>query len=125
MSGGKGFDRPAAQYDAVADSYARLVAPRYAPIAALLHTAIGPVTPRSRVVELAAGTGALTRLVAPRVLAQDGDYIAVDVSEGMLRQARAVVEQTRSQLYPTLSANASVRRTGRGSGSGSGGTIES
>ena len=92
MSGGKGLDRPAAQYDAVADSYARLVAPRYAPIAALLHTAIGPVAPRSSVVELAAGTGALTRLVAPRVLAQDGDYIAVDISAGMLRQARAVVD---------------------------------
>jgi NodT family efflux transporter outer membrane factor (OMF) lipoprotein len=42
-------------------------------------------------------------------------------NEAAFRQARAVVEQTRSQLYPTLSANASVRRTGRGSGSGSGG----
>ena len=30
--------------------------------------------------------------VAPRMLAQDGDYIAVDISAGMLRQARAVVD---------------------------------
>ena len=89
VSGGKGLDGPAAQYDAVADSYARLVAPRYAPIAALLHTAIGPVAPRSSVVEFAAGTGALTRLVAPRVLAQDGDYIAVDISAGCFAKRAA------------------------------------
>ena len=88
MSGSK--DVP--QYDAVADAYAGLVAPRYAPIAALLDTAVGPITPRSTVVELAAGTGALTRLVAPRVLAQGGAYLAVDISAGMLHQARAVVD---------------------------------
>jgi SAM-dependent methyltransferase len=80
------------QYDAVAHAYARLVAPRYAPIAALLDAAVGSVAAGSIVVELAAGTGALTSRVAPRVLAKDGRYVAVDISAGMLRQARAVVD---------------------------------
>ena len=39
-------------------------------------------------------------------------------NEAAFRQARAVVEQTRSELYPTLAANVSVRRTGGGSGGG-------
>jgi SAM-dependent methyltransferase len=44
------------------------------------------------VVELAAGTGALTRLLAPRVLATSGTYLAVDISVEMLRQARATLD---------------------------------
>jgi SAM-dependent methyltransferase len=84
-------NRPAAQYDQVAEQYARLVAPRYTAIAALLDAAVGPVASGSTVVELAAGTGTLTRLLAPRLIAADGAYVALDISIEMLRQARETV----------------------------------
>lgn len=80
------------QYDAVADDYARLVAPKYAPVAALVADRVvsRELRPTS-VVELAAGTGALTRLLAPRLL-PTADYLAVDISPEMLRNARQVVD---------------------------------
>lgn len=70
------------QYDPVAEQYARLIAPRYAAIARLVADVAAP-RPDARVVELAAGTGALTRLLAPLVLAR-GTYVAVDASPAML-----------------------------------------
>jgi SAM-dependent methyltransferase len=76
----------------VAEAYARLVAPRYAAIAALLDAAAGPIAAGSTVVELAAGTGTLARLLAPRVLAAEGAYVAVDISAEMLRQAHGTVD---------------------------------
>lgn len=92
------------QYDSVADDYARLIAPKYAPIAAL---AADRVTSRggrpASVVELAAGTGTLTRLLAPWVLGS-GDYLAVDISPEMLRNARATVDPRVSLLVADLAA---------------------
>ena len=41
-------------------------------------------------------------------------------SEASFRQARALVAEARSGLFPTLSASASARRTGSGGGGGSG-----
>jgi SAM-dependent methyltransferase len=73
------------QYDPVAAQYARLIAPRYAPIAALVADVADPA-PDADVVELAAGTGALTRLLAPLVVDR-GSYVALDVSPAMLAEA--------------------------------------
>lgn len=91
ISGGP-VNQGAAQYDAVAQAYAQLVAPRYQPIAALLKDAVGQMVPRLTVIELAAGTGTLTRLLAPAVLAAAGEYVGVDISEQMLRQARGTLD---------------------------------
>jgi SAM-dependent methyltransferase len=77
-------------YDAVAGQYARLIAPKYEPIAELAAGRADP-EPAARIVELAAGTGALTRLLAPCVLPAGG-YLAVDVSAPMLDHARATVD---------------------------------
>jgi SAM-dependent methyltransferase len=74
------------QYDAVAESYDRLVRPRYESIAALVvrrvHELLEPTG--SDVVELAAGTGALTHQLAPGT----GTYRATDISPGMLAAGR-------------------------------------
>lgn len=74
------------QYDAVADDYDRLVRPRYDAIAGLVVDLAREVTDvrRAHVVELSAGTGALTHQLAP--LARS--YVATDVSEPMMAVAR-------------------------------------
>lgn len=78
------------QYDSVAVDYARHVAPKYTSIARLVAAAASPAR-SDHVVELAVGTGALTQLVAPAVLAH-GRYVAVDVSPGMLSVAKGLVD---------------------------------
>lgn len=80
-----------AQYDAVADRYAQLIAPRYQPIAQLVADHARPAA-TARVVEFSAGTGALTRLLAPRVVAE-GSYLALDNSAPMLSHARPTVDR--------------------------------
>jgi SAM-dependent methyltransferase len=74
------------QYDAVAADYDRLIRPKYDPIAALVVDRARELTDirRAEVIELSAGTGALTHQLAPLVRA----YIATDVSEPMLSIAR-------------------------------------
>ena len=74
------------QYDAVAEDYDRLIRPRYDAIAALVVDRVREVTDvaSAHVVELAAGTGALTHQLAP--LARD--YTATDISQPMLAVAR-------------------------------------
>src|SRR5215213_2187311 len=74
------------QYDAVAADYDRLIRPRYDAIAALVVDRVRELTDvrRAHVVELSAGSGALTHQLAP--LARS--YIATDVSEPMLAIAR-------------------------------------
>src|SRR5215204_3114162 len=74
------------QYDAVAADYDRLIRPRYDRIAALVVDRVRELTDirPAKVVELSAGTGALTHQLAP--LARS--YIASDVSEPMLSIAR-------------------------------------
>lgn len=73
------------QYDTVAREYARLIAPQYRPIAEGLveRVALGGAT---RVLEVAAGTGCLTRLLAPR-LDPGAALIATDISPAMLALA--------------------------------------
>jgi len=71
-----------AQYDEVAEQYARLIAPRYDAIARLVAEQARP-SPNDHIVELAAGTGALTRLLSPAVV-EDGMYVASDISAAML-----------------------------------------
>ena len=74
-------------YDDVADAYDRLIRPKYEAVARRVVSAaraagdLGSAT----VVELAAGTGALTHLLAPSV---GGGYVATDVSAAMLEVAR-------------------------------------
>ena len=80
------------QYEDVADEYARLVAPKYVPIAALVADRVPSVVSAHEVVELAAGTGVLTRLLAPRVLRAGGSFTAVDLSPEMLRNAHRHVD---------------------------------
>ena len=77
------------QYDEVAVDYARLIAPKYRPIAELVARRLPPQV-AGCVVELAVGTGLLTTLLAPRV-APGSRYVGVDVSPGMLAVAREVV----------------------------------
>lgn len=78
--------RPPTPYDDVADAYDRLIRPKYEPIAGHVAAAVDAVADlRSGVVlELSAGTGALTHLLAPLV----GSYIATDISEPMLTVAK-------------------------------------
>jgi ubiquinone/menaquinone biosynthesis C-methylase UbiE len=74
------------QYDAVAADYDRIIRPRYEAIAALVVDRVRELTDvrRADVVELSAGTGALTHQLAP--LARS--YVATDVSEPMMAVAR-------------------------------------
>jgi SAM-dependent methyltransferase len=74
------------QYDEVAEDYERHIAPKYRPIAALVADRV-PRAGAQTVVELAAGTGVLTRLLAPRVV-PGGSYLATDVAARMLDVAR-------------------------------------
>jgi SAM-dependent methyltransferase len=79
------------RYDDVATHYATRVAPRYVPIAELIPARLGEPTGLCTVLEIAAGTGLLTGLMAPGVLRAGGTWLATDLSKGMLRVARAAV----------------------------------
>ncbi len=74
-----------AQYDEVADHYDRLVRPKYKPIAALVSDHVAGRLVDADVVELSAGTGTLTHLLAPHA----STYLATDLSEPMMDLARA------------------------------------
>lgn len=74
-------------YDAPA-AYARLIGPRYAPIArALVDSA--RLRPQDDVLELGAGTGLVTKLAAPYVRS----LLATDLAPGMLELARRAVRR--------------------------------
>lgn len=90
------------QYDEVADQYEERIAPKYAPIAELVAERAS-LQPRDRVVELAAGTGLLTRRLAPRVLPA-GRYVATDVAAPMLAVARRRLPPTVELLVADLRA---------------------
>lgn len=76
------------QYDEVAEAYEQRVVPHYRQIAGLVAERADAGAGQD-VVELAAGTGLLTRLLAPRTAG--GSYIALDVSAAMLDRAAALV----------------------------------
>jgi SAM-dependent methyltransferase len=76
-----GYDAPTA--------YATLIGPRYAPIADALVEAAG-LRARDDVLELGAGTGLVTKRVAPHVRS----LVATDLSPGMLAVARRTIRRT-------------------------------
>jgi demethylmenaquinone methyltransferase/2-methoxy-6-polyprenyl-1,4-benzoquinol methylase len=78
------------QYDPVALDYERLIAPRYARVAALVAEAID-VREGDAVLDVAAGTGGVARLILPR-LGGDGMLALVDLSPRMLAVGRHVLE---------------------------------
>lgn len=80
-----------AQYDDVAAGYARLIAPRYLPIAGTVaDRVLGSAVPSgATVLEVAAGTGLLTSLLVPALPIVR--YLATDVAVPMVRIARDAV----------------------------------
>lgn len=76
------------QFDGAADAYADLVGPRFEAIAGLIRSQVGSLPPASGVLEIAIGTGVLTRLMSADVLDSGGSWLGVDISADMLRVAR-------------------------------------
>jgi ubiquinone/menaquinone biosynthesis C-methylase UbiE len=74
------------QYDDVAEDYDRLIRPRFDAVAALVVDLVRELTDPGGldVVEISAGTGALTHQLAPL----SATYVATDISEPMLAVAR-------------------------------------
>jgi len=87
-------------YDAAAEQYEREVVPRYAPIADLVvcQALRGPAP--ASVVELCAGTGNLTRRLAPRLAC--ASYVASDISEAMLEVAARTIDPNVDRLVADL-----------------------
>ena len=83
---GMAYDAPTA--------YHRLIGPRYARIAQALVERV-PLRSDDDVLELGAGTGIVTKLVAPRVRS----LVATDLSAGMLDVARAATRRTRGVSF--------------------------
>ena len=81
MSSGVDFTYAAERYDRV------LVPGIFAPLAAAVADAV-EAAPGDRALDVACGTGALTRVLAQRV-GPDGEAIGADPSEGMIAVARA------------------------------------
>jgi SAM-dependent methyltransferase len=77
------------QYDAVARDYERLIAPRFAAVAATIAAAVD-LRPDDAVLDLGAGTGGLSRLLLPR-LGPAGRLVLLDLSAPMLDVARDVL----------------------------------
>jgi ubiquinone/menaquinone biosynthesis C-methylase UbiE len=83
------MQRVKSEYDSVAETYERLVAPRFGVVAAHL-VAVAAVRPGERVLEIGAGTGTLSRMAAPR-LEPGGELVLLDVSQEMLKVAARVL----------------------------------
>ena len=78
------------QYDDVAELYEERIVPHFRAIAERL-IAVADIAAGARVLEIGAGTGGLSRLVALR-LESTGSLIISDVSPGMLAVARRVMQ---------------------------------
>jgi len=77
------------QYDDVAELYEARIVPRFRPIAERLVRAV-ELEPNDRVLEVAAGTGGLSRIVASK-LGSDGVLVVTDLSAPMLDVAERVL----------------------------------
>ena len=82
-------------YDAP-ETYHRLIAPRYAPIADALIDAAA-LQPGERVLEVGAGTGVVTTRAEKRLM-PGGTLWATDLSPGMLEIARRSVRDTNASF---------------------------
>lgn len=89
-----------AQYAGVARNYETRIAPKYRPIAAGLIARAG-LRPGQLVLEVAAGTGCLTRLAAP-LLQPGGHLVATDLNTAMIAIATETVP-SRHVAYGTAS----------------------
>lgn len=88
--------RAGSSYDAPT-TYAKLIAPRFAPIAGALIEA-ATLRPKDDVLEVGAGTGLVTKRAAPRVRS----LLATDLSPGMLGVARKSVRRTPGLAFALL-----------------------
>jgi SAM-dependent methyltransferase len=98
-------DVAASGFDAQADAYER-ARPSYPPDAVAWFVEHLRIAPRSRVVDLAAGTGKLTRLLVPF----GADLIAAEPVEGMARHLRSAAPDV-----PLFSSTAEALPLGAGS----------
>ena len=80
-----------AQYDSIARDYEANVVPKFQVIADRLAVIASP-KPGERVLELGAGTGVLSRLVAPRLM-PGGHVVLLDLSAGMLAVAEEILDR--------------------------------
>jgi SAM-dependent methyltransferase len=79
---------PGVEYTPVAESYDRVLVPGiFAPLAAVVADAVEAAA-GDRALDVACGTGALTRVLAERV-APGGEVLGCDPSEGMIAVARS------------------------------------
>ena len=79
------------QYDEVAEEYEARIVPKFRAIAERL-VAAADIRRGDRVLDVAAGTGGLSRLVAPRI-GDRGRLVLVDLSPGMLDVAGRVLAE--------------------------------
>lgn len=79
------------QYDEVAEAYETRIVPKFRPIAERLIREVD-LQPGDRVLDLAAGTGGLSRHVAPRI-GREGSLLLVDLSAPMLTVADRVLRE--------------------------------
>jgi ubiquinone/menaquinone biosynthesis C-methylase UbiE len=79
------------QYDDVAEAYEATIVPIFRPIADRLMRA-ADVRAADRVLDVAAGTGGLSRLIARRI-GRDGSLVLIDLSEPMLAVADRVLRE--------------------------------
>jgi ubiquinone/menaquinone biosynthesis C-methylase UbiE len=89
-------------YDAPT-TYAKLIAPRYAPVADALIEAAA-LRPKDDVLELGAGTGLVTKRAAPLVRS----LLATDLSPGMLQAARKSIRRTPGLAFALLDYGAAL-----------------
>jgi SAM-dependent methyltransferase len=90
---------PDVDFSTVAETYERLLVPAmFAPLARAVADAVD-VGAGDRVLDVACGTGALTRVLAARAGAS-GEVVGADVAEGMLAVARSLDDRIRYVQAP-------------------------